>query len=137
MTLRQKLDQRRQNSADTRLGNSSNDDAGSGSCNADAYHVARAGDHAVNQFIEALIERAGLRLSAEPRKEGALGQQDEYHEGRRPEGRQGWGQSFHHQAPNQHENGQQEVQPGFDRWSGFRKPHNGFIRIVEFQVGIG
>ena len=136
---RHHLDHIRQGGTDAGLADRAHDDPGGRGGDADADHVARARDHPVDKVIDARPEGrahglvARLILAAHHQHQGTLGQQDEDHEGRGPEGRQAGRQTVDHQRPDQHHHRQQEIQPRPHSRTGQRQLGNLGIGVVDLQ----
>src|SRR3546814_7340935 len=79
------------------LRDGADDDAGSRRGDADADHVARAGDHRGEELVDALAEGTAQPLPAEEGEELALRQQDEDHKDHGPIGRQAGRHALDHQ----------------------------------------
>jgi hypothetical protein len=91
---------------------------------------------AVQQVAQPRGEGRAGRLPAEQRGQRPLRRQDADHRGGRPEGGEAGRQVLDHQAPDQHEDRDQEVQSGLGDGARLRQLHHRAVRIVELEVGL-
>ncbi len=126
---RQELDQVGEHQADAGLRHRTDDDPGGGRGDADADHVARAGDQALARSASPCLAAVGW--PPVPRSEGeqrALGEQDHHQHHGAPEGRQAGDRRsiIRHQTSTT--TGQQEVQAGEQHRAGFRQRRRAVCR---------
>jgi hypothetical protein len=115
--------------------NRADDHTGRTGGNANADHVAGAGDHAVDKITPPVRKCSRYAsVSAEKRFQWPLGQDDEDHGNRRPIGGQGRRQPFDQDAPDQNDDRQEIIEPGDRHIPGPGKNVHWRIRIVHFKV---
>ncbi len=96
------------------------DDAGGGRGRADADHVARAVVKALHHAAHAPDPDTGCALPAEPLDQRVLRDHQHDEQGDRPEGRERGRHLLDHQAPDQHADGHEVVEPGAHRRPGLQ-----------------
>ena len=104
--------------ADAGERNRADHDAGRGGGDADADHVAGAGDQTVDQIPRSAAQFvAHAAALAQHGQQRPLGEDDDAHADRGPERRQPRREALDDQAPHQHRDGQQVEQTGLCGWA--------------------